>query len=99
MLITRRHDISNECKGSDCTAICCLCVIATQWRFSRYKMVLKSQPDAFSALSLTGFSTKPDGLMLITRRHDIYNECKGRRCTAMCGLCVIATQWRFSRYK
>src|SRR5664279_5259322 len=57
-------------------------------------MVEKSQADAFVALSLTGFSTKPDAVMLITRRHDISNECKGSDCTAMCCLCVIATKLR-----
>src|SRR5664279_2686805 len=62
-------------------------------------MVTKAQADAFGALSLSGFSTKPDAVMLITRRHDMSNECRGRYCIAMCYLCEIATKLRFSSYK
>src|SRR5664279_4189457 len=59
----------------------------------------KSQAGAFGALSLSGFSTKPDAVRLITRRHDISNECRGKDCTAMCCLCVIATNSDFQGIK
>src|SRR5664279_2300035 len=87
MPITRRYDISNECRGRDCTAKCYLCVNSDQIAICNVLNGKKSQADAFGALSLSGFSTKPDAVMPITRRYDISNECRGRDCTT-CVVCA-----------